>query len=91
MNKNLARAPAAAGVLQEMEACQHAGGLSIMDVMYTQGKEVYNRNKGGELRSPTHSGDKRIFPLFFFFRCASAAGCIQVFIRNAKCRCKSCE
>lgn len=65
MNKNLARAPAAAGVLQEMEACQHAGGLSIMDVMYTQGKEVYNRNKGGELRSPTHSGDKRIFPFFF--------------------------
>lgn len=65
MNKNLASAPAAAGVLQEMEACQRAGGLSIMDVMYTQGKEVYNRNKRGELRSPTHSGDKSSF--FFFF------------------------
>lgn len=66
MNKNPTRAPTAAGVLPEMEACQRAGGLSIMDVMYTHGKEVYNRNKGGELRSPTHSGDKPVFICLFF-------------------------
>lgn len=50
-----------------MEACKRAGGLSIMNVMYTQGKEVYNRNKGGALRSATHSGEKLNFSLSFFF------------------------
>lgn len=65
--KNLAMAPAAAGALQEMEACQRAGGASIMDVMYTQGKEVYYRNEGGALRQATHSAGAEFFFSPFFF------------------------
>lgn len=66
-----------------------------MDVMYTQGKGVYYRNKGGE-RVFTHPPTAEIstFLLFFFsfLRCARAAGRMQVVsIRNAKCRCESCE
>lgn len=62
-------APAAAGALQEMEACQRAGGASIMDVMYTQGKEVYYRNEGGALRQATHSAGAEFFFLHFFSTC----------------------